>query len=339
MVSAPWVRAKSTRRPAKYSISMFPRWPVTSGQHRLPLLQAEQRRRLLRVADHRHDHPVEEPGDALDDVEVAVGHRVERPRNERRGHDVRSSLTSVAQTTRVYLRNNAPRLTPIRPAIPAAGSPPTVRPPASLSEPSSRPRPGGPAPVRSRHWGCRRAGREAEVEGLVGRRRRGRGGHGATRRVARSANPRWPPGWPGWPGRRPRPAPPAGRTRPPATGPPGPAPAPGVEVEDPGSDQADGSEGGEERLLHPVAGRPDPLPRRHRQPPPAGLTGDDAGSPPSLRHPEILVLCDHFVPIAKSAYFVYCQRDERGRTGFRKQCQMAAVRNSLTPKGPTGNIA
>src|SRR5207245_2026876 len=56
--------------------------------------------------------------------------------------------------------------------------------------------------------------------------------------------------------------------------------APGVEVEHAGSDQAAGPEGGEDRLLHPVAGRPHPLAGRHGQAPAARLASDDAGAPP-----------------------------------------------------------
>ena len=41
------------------------------------LLHAEQRR-FLRVDQDRHDNPVEQPGAAGDDVDVAVGRRIER---------------------------------------------------------------------------------------------------------------------------------------------------------------------------------------------------------------------------------------------------------------------
>ena len=51
-------------------------------QHLLALLEREERLRLLRVADHGHDHVVEVPTGPLDDVEVTVGHGVERSRTE-----------------------------------------------------------------------------------------------------------------------------------------------------------------------------------------------------------------------------------------------------------------
>ena len=55
---------------------------MTSREHLLALLEVEQRLRLLRVAAHGDDDVVEVTGGALDDVEVAVGHRVERARAE-----------------------------------------------------------------------------------------------------------------------------------------------------------------------------------------------------------------------------------------------------------------
>ena len=51
-------------------------------QHLLALLEAEQRLRLLRIADHGDDDDVEVPGRALDDVEVAQGDWIEGPRAE-----------------------------------------------------------------------------------------------------------------------------------------------------------------------------------------------------------------------------------------------------------------
>ena len=50
--------------------------------HRLALLEVEQRLALLRVAHRGDDDLVEEPGGRLDDLEVAVVDRVERPRVE-----------------------------------------------------------------------------------------------------------------------------------------------------------------------------------------------------------------------------------------------------------------
>ena len=57
-------------------------------QHLLTVLEAEQRLRLLRVADHGDDDLVEVPGRAFDDVEVAEGHRIERSRAEGGPHAV-----------------------------------------------------------------------------------------------------------------------------------------------------------------------------------------------------------------------------------------------------------
>ena len=52
------------------------------GEHLLALLEGEQRRRLLRVADDGHDHVVEVARGPLDDVEVTVGDGIERARAE-----------------------------------------------------------------------------------------------------------------------------------------------------------------------------------------------------------------------------------------------------------------
>ena len=57
-------------------------------EHLLAVFEAEQRRRLLRVADHGNDHFVEMPGRAFDDVEVPEGHRIERSRAESDRHAV-----------------------------------------------------------------------------------------------------------------------------------------------------------------------------------------------------------------------------------------------------------
>ena len=59
-------------------------------QHLLALFEREQRLRLLRVADHRDDDLVEVARRALDDVEVAEGHRIERTRAESGRHDADS---------------------------------------------------------------------------------------------------------------------------------------------------------------------------------------------------------------------------------------------------------
>src|SRR5438876_5109555 len=70
-------------------------------EHLLAVLEAEQRRRLLRVADHGNDHFVEMPGRAFDDVEVPEGHRIERSRAESDRHAV----------SPVELRNQACQVT------------------------------------------------------------------------------------------------------------------------------------------------------------------------------------------------------------------------------------
>ncbi len=51
-------------------------------QHLLALVEAEQRLRLLRISDDRDDDHVEVACGALDDVEMAQGHWIKRPRAE-----------------------------------------------------------------------------------------------------------------------------------------------------------------------------------------------------------------------------------------------------------------
>ena len=51
-------------------------------QHRLALLQVEERRALLRVAQRGHDHLVEEAAGPFDDLEVPVVEGVEGSREE-----------------------------------------------------------------------------------------------------------------------------------------------------------------------------------------------------------------------------------------------------------------
>ena len=58
------------------------------GEHLLALLEREERLRLLRVADDRHDDVVEVARGPLDDVEVTVGDGIERARAEGGGHAV-----------------------------------------------------------------------------------------------------------------------------------------------------------------------------------------------------------------------------------------------------------
>ena len=69
-------------------------------QHLLALFEAEQRLRLLRVADHRDDDLVEVTGRTLDDVEVAEGHRVERSRAEGGRHAVSPVRGRIDQRNR-----------------------------------------------------------------------------------------------------------------------------------------------------------------------------------------------------------------------------------------------
>ena len=55
-------------------------------EHLLALLEREERLRLLRVPDDGDDHLLEMGGGALDDVEMAVGDRIERAGDECGGH-------------------------------------------------------------------------------------------------------------------------------------------------------------------------------------------------------------------------------------------------------------
>src|SRR5438128_1975074 len=70
--------------------------PRDLAEHLLTLFEAEERLRLLRVADHSHDDVIEVARRALDDVEMAVGYRVERARAQSSGH------ASMLLVVRVY---------------------------------------------------------------------------------------------------------------------------------------------------------------------------------------------------------------------------------------------
>ena len=59
--------------------------------HRLALVELEQRRALLRVAHGRDDDLVEVARGHLDDLEVAVVEGIERPRVEDPGHGVNAT--------------------------------------------------------------------------------------------------------------------------------------------------------------------------------------------------------------------------------------------------------
>ena len=85
MAPTPRSRAKSTSRPSKASTLTLARWPVTSASISVRSSRVK-RVDLLGVLDHGHQHLVEEPGGALDDVEVAEGHRIEGAGYERPGH-------------------------------------------------------------------------------------------------------------------------------------------------------------------------------------------------------------------------------------------------------------
>jgi len=56
-------------------------------EHLLALLQVEERLALLGVAQRSHDDLVEQARGTLDDLEMAVVERVERPGDEGDGHD------------------------------------------------------------------------------------------------------------------------------------------------------------------------------------------------------------------------------------------------------------
>ena len=60
--------------------------PQDSLEELHPLLDLEQRL-LLGIPEHGHNHPVEVPGGPLDDVDMAVGGRVEGAGAEGKGHE------------------------------------------------------------------------------------------------------------------------------------------------------------------------------------------------------------------------------------------------------------
>src|SRR6185436_5294806 len=78
-------------------------------EHLLAILEAEQRLRLLRVADHGDDHFVEMPGRPFDDVEVAEGHRIERSGAESDRHAVSpSQVMEGSRRSKAYRRKSVP---------------------------------------------------------------------------------------------------------------------------------------------------------------------------------------------------------------------------------------
>ena len=62
-----------------------PQVPQDSLEKLHPLLDLEQRL-LVGIPEDGHKHPVEMPGGPLDDVDMAVGGRVEGARTEGEGH-------------------------------------------------------------------------------------------------------------------------------------------------------------------------------------------------------------------------------------------------------------
>ena len=102
--------ANSTSRPLKNSMRMLPRCDSASFEHLLALFEVEQRLRLLRVADDRDDDLVEVTGRALDDVDVAEGHRIERSRTEGGRH---AGLPVIGSRRTISVSPNA-RSQPVR---------------------------------------------------------------------------------------------------------------------------------------------------------------------------------------------------------------------------------
>ena len=70
-------------------------------QHRLALGEVEERLALLRVAHRRHHDLVEQHHGRLDDLEVAVVERVERPRIEDLGQALHSITAGTARSANV----------------------------------------------------------------------------------------------------------------------------------------------------------------------------------------------------------------------------------------------
>ncbi len=283
MDSAPWSLANSTSRPLKNSIRTLARCGDLLGQHLLTLLQGEQRRGLLRVADHRDDHVVEMARGPLDDVEMTVGDGIERARAEGGGH------AAGAPGVRTAGRTSGDRDHQERIAVGALllGTPP-VREGQRLPFPRSLHHHGGargdgaPAASAASAADDLRGGRvvrrveEHEVERRLGN-RRGRGtrrpstvGTARRRRTRRSA---------GWRGSRP-PRRGHGRRARPSQAPRDNASiaeraTPRVEVEHVGIVDAVTPERREQRLLQPVGGRTRRALRRD-QPSTARAPGDHA---------------------------------------------------------------
>ena len=87
IAEAPTSRATLTSRVDMEMMRTEGRWATTSSSIVLALLQVEERRALLGVAQGGDDHLVEELAGPFDDLEVPVVEGVERPREETDFHE------------------------------------------------------------------------------------------------------------------------------------------------------------------------------------------------------------------------------------------------------------
>ncbi len=119
IATAPARSAASTRRPEKgHDLDALD--PPHGVAHERDALPRGEHGVLLTARSHGHDDLVEEPPCAADQVEVAVGDRVERPRIESRSHcasfprqaGMRKKLTSVEPYRSLRVRARAPHASP-----------------------------------------------------------------------------------------------------------------------------------------------------------------------------------------------------------------------------------
>ena len=266
MTSAPARPTTSTSRPSKD-------WALTLGQaaaalleQRHPLVGGEQRA-LGRVVGHRHHHPVEEAGTAVDDVDVAVGGRVEATRHQGGDHSAPSFASRVISLS-PYRRRSATS-SPGGRREPLAG-PAVQHDGAARGEQAHQPAEDLSPPTLA---GGRRGGQR--TPGRKGPSARSRysstsAGHHLARPGRR--RPRWPAAPPGPRGPAPRTPP----IPPPGSGPPGPGCPSRHRGRAPAAPATVRSQGGEEALAGPVHHRPGaarPAGRARRRP--LAMPGDD----------------------------------------------------------------
>jgi hypothetical protein len=102
--------AKSASRPSKVSTEIPSSAPTGGAEHRLPLLDREERL-LGRIARHRHDHPVGQRETPPDEVFMPACGRVERAgiqRNPGHGQERRTQKVRRCRRTGGSRRRDAP---------------------------------------------------------------------------------------------------------------------------------------------------------------------------------------------------------------------------------------